>query len=90
VGPVSGGPVILAIIGAVLVVASLAVVARAGLHPGAYVVRRDAEGHAPLLTATLTRSHRELPGGPSAASTARPVYRITDLPGHEARASKER
>jgi hypothetical protein len=52
--------------------------------------RRVPVSHAPLLTASLVPSHRAVAGRPSAASTAAPVYRITDLPGRKARASKER
>jgi hypothetical protein len=55
----------------------------------ALAVRRRAESHAPLLTASLVPSHRAVAGRPPAASTARQVYRITDLPAAQPRARGE-
>jgi hypothetical protein len=46
----------------------------------ALAVRRRAESHAPLLTARLIPPPRAIAARPSAASTARQVYVITDLP----------
>ena len=65
-------------------------VLRSPLRPGRYVVRRVPQSDAPMLTARLIPSPRAIAGRPSAAGTARPVYRITDLPGpQEARANRK-
>ena len=81
---------VLGAIGFVLIAAAMNFMARLPLRPGRYVVRRVPESDAPLLTARLIPSPRALPGRPSAAGTARPVYRITDLPGpQEARANRK-
>jgi len=78
------------LIAAAGVAAAVAAVVRSPTRPGRYVVRRVPQSNAPLLTARLIPSPRALPGRPSAASTARPVYRITDLPGpQEARANRK-
>jgi hypothetical protein len=66
------------LIAAAGVAAAVAAVARSPLRPGRYVVRRVPQSHAPLMSARLTRSHRALPGRPSAASTASRVHVITD------------
>ena len=55
-----------------------AVVAVAARYPSRYMVGRSAQSKSPLLYARLVPSPRELPGRPSAASTARQVYVITD------------
>jgi len=44
-------------------------------------VRRSPEPPRTVLEARLIPSPREIAGRPSAASTARPVHVITDLPG---------
>jgi hypothetical protein len=71
--------VIAGVIGFAVIAAGMTFVARLPLRPGAYVVRRRAEGDSPLLTARLVPSPRAVAGRPPAASTARHVYRITDL-----------
>lgn len=43
-----------------------------------YMVARGPQGKSAVLSATLVPSPRELPGRPSAASTARQIYVITD------------
>jgi len=87
------GPVILVsvvLIAVAGVAAAVAAVLRSPLRPGRYVVRRSPQSDAPLLTARLIPSPRAIAGRPSAAGTARPVYRITDLPGpQEARANRK-
>jgi hypothetical protein len=72
--------VVLGTIGFVLIAAGMTFVARLPLRPGAYVVRRVPVSHAPLLTARLIPAPRAIAARPSAASTARQVYVITDLP----------
>jgi hypothetical protein len=72
------GPFALAVVVAVLLAAPAAVVWWAPRRD-ALAVRRSAQGDSPLLTATLVPSRTAVAGRPSAASTARPVYRITDL-----------
>ena len=43
-----------------------------------YMVGRGPQSKSPVLFAELVPSPRELPGRPSAASTARQIYVITD------------
>jgi hypothetical protein len=71
------GPLV-AVVVVVLLAAPAAVVWWAPRRD-ALAVGRRAENHAPLLFATLTPSPRAVAGRPSAASTERHVYRITDL-----------
>lgn len=70
--------VILGTIGFVLIAAGMTAASRLPLRPGAYVVRRSAQNGSPLLTATLVPSRTAVAGRPSAASTARHIYVITD------------
>jgi hypothetical protein len=76
--------------GFVLIAAVMTFMARMPLRPGAYAVRRRSEGDSPMLTATLVPSHRAVAGRPSAASTARQVYRITDVPARTGARASER
>ena len=72
--------VVLVLITAAGVAASLALMICLPLRPGGYAVRRSSQSHAPLMSATLIPSPRALPGRPPAASTASPVHVITDAP----------
>ena len=75
--------VALLITGLLLVLAAGVVVVRADRrdqYAVRYVERRTAESHRAVLSARLIPEPQELPGRPSAAGTARPVYKITDAP----------
>ena len=73
--------VALLITGLLLVLAAGVVVVRADRRDQyvvRYVERRTAESHRAVLSARLIPPPREVAGRPSAAGTARPVYKITD------------
>ena len=85
--------VALLITGLLLVLAAGVVVVRADRrdqYAVRYVERRTAESHRAVLSARLIPEPRELPGGPSAASTAIRGYVIPIFPGTRPGTSKER
>ena len=74
---------ILIVIGCLCVAATPVVVVlapRRDRYAVRYVERRTAQSHRAVLSARLIPSPREVAGRPSAAGTARPVYKITDAP----------
>jgi glyoxylase-like metal-dependent hydrolase (beta-lactamase superfamily II) len=87
---VTGGPLAAFITGDLLLTATGVLVWWWVPRRDALAARRRAERRREALSGALVPSHRALPGGPSAAGTAAPVYRITDLPAATgARANRE-